>query len=463
MRNVSGLVITCPAVRKLASLLVVLAVPAAAHAESPSVASALDKDNPLDIFLTLDYEMSFKRALIRREGLGVADQPAPMDGELDYAQNTHVLTPRLQIGLYHDLELNVALPITISDSRTYSFASGVTAPGSSTIADGLLPMGGYDAGNPTGSLTGDDIFKGVERKGIDQLHIGLAWAPLSQKRDDTKPTWVVGGEFRLAIGKPMRFDRLNPGSEDGVGRGFHELRLYTVLGKQLTWGRVWTSAYWQTPLPGAGADATDAKPDTQFFDVGFGQDSIYPQQHGGISANLALLPYARPERGLAFAIQVGGSVDAHFQGRGYSEMWEIFAYAGDIRNNPDAPLRIDPNPTEANAFVSHPGVTTIENYLTWAGRITLRGELGPKVRLFAGFELSWDQAHRLSFDDAGNDRPACDGASTTSCETPNDDVVTPGTVEVNPLFAPLIDQPGHRYAIDDSLTYMVSFGAALMF
>ena len=41
---------------------------------------------------------------------------------------------------------------------------------------------------------------------------GFVWAPMNQRRDDTKPTWVLGVELRMAVGKIARFDRLRHAS-----------------------------------------------------------------------------------------------------------------------------------------------------------------------------------------------------------------------------------------------------------
>ena len=70
---------------------------------------------------------------------------------------------------------------------------------SSTIRDGLLTADGFDARDPGTPLpqSGDLVFRGRGRKGLDQLHFGLAVAPMNQRRDPTKPTWKLGGELRL--------------------------------------------------------------------------------------------------------------------------------------------------------------------------------------------------------------------------------------------------------------------------
>ena len=101
--------------------------------------------------------------------------------------------------------------------------------------------------------------------------------------------------------------------------------------------------------------------------------------------------------------------------------------------------------------ISHPGVSNVENYLTLAGRTGLDAHLGRWVRLDTGFELGWEQSHLISFADAG-----VDGSD-------DNDVVDPGTREVNPLHAPLIDLTGHRYRVDEGLDYVVSLGLRVLF
>ena len=46
---------------------------------------------------------------------------------------------------------------------------------------------------------------------------------------------------------------------------------------------------------------------------------------------------------------------------------------------------------------------------------------------------------------------------------PIDDMVTPGTNEVNPLHKQIIDVVGRRYLIDESTTITVLFSGTLLF
>ena len=466
------------------------AAPAVA-AEGTEIASAMDEDDPFDIFLTLDYTFEAKRAAIKREFAGLPgstiDGPMPIVKDLLYYRDRHTITPRLQIGLFHDLEINVAMPIVVSDFRYYNFdqrendcdftgddANCINESNSSTFRDGLLAVGdngnlGYDANDPTTNFSpgGERVFNGVNRAGLDQIHLGLGWAPLNQERDDTKPTWVVGGEVRLAVGKPMRFDRLNPSLEDSVGRGINEVRLQTSLSKRTPWAEPFVTFWWQSPLPMDGSsppgDAGD-KADTQFWNVGFGQDSVYPQQSAGTTFGFNGIPWQNPRQKQYVAIEVRGKAEAHFEGRGYSEMWEIFALGGSVAEDPSAPLQIDRDPTSTlDTPIAHPGVTSIENYLSFGGRLGLRGQMGDRAKFNASFELDYDQAHRVSWDDAGKELPTCTSGRTSGCEDENDTVVTPGSKEVNPLFSRTIDLPGRRYLVDESVTYVLMVSGTLMF
>jgi hypothetical protein len=460
-------------------------------AEGTELASAMDEDDPFDIFITVDYAFEAKRAAIKREFAGLpgssVDGPMPIVKDLLYYEDRHTITPRVQIGLFHDLELNLALPIVVSDSRHYDFdqrepncdfsgedANCIDETNSSTFRDGILGTGtngniGYDANDPgTNFAPGSTrVFNGVNRAGLDQIHLGVAWAPLNQERDDTKPTWAVAGELRLAIGAPMKFDRLNPGAEDSVGRGFNEVRLSTSLSKRTPWAEPFVTFFWQAPLPTDGSSpptTPKGSADTQFWNVGFGQDSVLPQQSAGTTFGFNGIPWQNPRQKQFLMIEVRGNVAAHFEGRGYSEMWEIFAYGGDVANDASAPLRVDRDPTSPDdAAISHPGVTTIENYLTFGGRLGVRGQMGDRAKFNASFELDYDQAHRVSWTDAGQELPQCSGASQAGCEVGNDNVVTPGTKEVNPLFTRVIDLPGRRYVVDESVTYVLMLSGTLMF
>ena len=159
--------------------------------------------------------------------------------------------------------------------------------------------------------------------------------------------------------------------------------------------------------------------------------------------------------------ELGGRITAHFEGRGYSEMWEAFALAGDRRIA--GPLVLDADPlTPGVQAVSHPGVSNLENYLETSARLAVRARFGARLS-FAGFgELIWKTDHVISFADAGVELPTCP-TGAPRCETDDNELVNPGTAEVNPLHARKIDLVGHRYRAEASRGYVLGLEARLAF
>jgi hypothetical protein len=108
-------------------------------------------------------------------------------------------------------------------------------------------------------------------------------------------------------------------------------------------------------------------------------------------------------------------------------------------------------------------VSNVENYLTLSARLALSASLGRHVQFLASFDYGWDQSHLISFADAGVDRPTCSAGETSGCEMDENDIVDPGSAEVNPFHVPAIDGAGHRYRVDGSRAYRAGIHALFMF
>src|SRR5688572_24762124 len=85
----------------------------------------MDEGDPFDLYVTVNYAFEARRAAMKREASGevtsLPDAPTPVVKDLLFKQNRHLLTPRVAVGVFHDLELSVALPIVLSDTRTMRF------------------------------------------------------------------------------------------------------------------------------------------------------------------------------------------------------------------------------------------------------------------------------------------------------------------------------------------------------
>jgi hypothetical protein len=370
----------------------------------------------------VDYQYEADKSEVVRERVGLPgtdpDGPLPIRKDLAFKQFRHTITPHVEIGLVHDAFLTAALPIVITQARELHL-DGIPRTDSSTLTDGIVPMGGYDARDPSTPPPGDLVFRGVSRHGLDQVHVGAGWAPMNQAKDDTKPTWKIGVEGRIAIGGVMKFDPANPKSNSAVGKGVHELRLWTSFDRRLGWAEPWCELFWQVPLA--------ATSDSLFQDPKFGSTNTMLSQQAGASFGLEVYAVDNVADQTRISFDLGARAIAHFEGRDYSEMWEPFALAG------SGLLQLDADPTTSGVqALNHPGISNIENYLETAARIALRAQLGPHVRFAALGDFIWKTDHVISFADAGVDRDASDK-------------IEPGTAEVNPLYNQQIDLVGHRY------------------
>lgn len=451
--------------------LLCVGAPSALAGPDSEVASSFDEDDPFDLHVFVDYEYQMRRANVKRELVGTRPveptDPVPVGIDLVFASSRHVIVPRVEMGIFHDFALTFGLPVVILDQRTLELDrrnepcdadSCVDRSSSSTILDGLLPPEGFDADDPTTNFPGDDpmIFRGADRKGLDQVHLGFVWAPMNQARDDTKPTWKLGAELRVSVGEIARFDAADPESETGISSGVHEVKLSTSMAKRVGWAEPYFEAWWIAPI--------GMKSDSPFQDPGFGSKSTGKQQMAGTQFGFEAIAVDRGPDRQRVSLDLSARFVGHFEGRNYSEMWEVFALAGDTERG--GPLVLDEDPLDPGMqAISHPGITNIENYLELGGRAALRADLGPTVHVAALAAFSRETTHVITFTDAGTDLPRCEGGQMPGddCEATGNEVVNPGTVEVNPLHVPLIDLVGHRYVSDSALNVMFGVEARVLF
>lgn len=445
---------------------------AAAGPDNNEVASAFSGDDRFYLKLTLDYRLDIRRSAIRREMAGrPGTDPTdaePLGRDLVFAGQRHYIVPRMELGLFRDFSLVMAMPYVLSDTRELEldqrdtpcvFGAGGTCidrASSSTLRDGIIPMEGYDAQNGGVGFAADDptVFRSPERSGLDQIHAGFTWAPMNQRRDDTKPTWVLGAEGRFAVGKIAAISRDDLDGSDGVGRGVHEVRLWTTVTRRMGWAQPSFEAWWMAPFA--------IRRESPFNSPGFGARNTDPSQEGGVRFDLDAYAVDQGDEGARLSLGIGGRVVSHFEGRAYTEMWEPFALAGESTSG--GPLVLDADPVASGTQpLDHPGITNIENYLELGAKVHGRIEVGKRLRITALAELGTETEHVITATDAGVDQPTCGGAVTSSCESDSNELVTPNTVEVNPLHVPRIDLIGHRYHADDVLTFVVGAQLQVVF
>jgi hypothetical protein len=415
------------------------------------------QEGDLNLCAGVDYRYEADSSDIMREHVGAGVDPTgpyPVQKDLKFKQFTHKLEPHLQFGIYHDVFLTASLPIVITQARELHLDNGVTRATSSTVQDGILPMQGFDGRDPSTPPPGDLMWRGVARSGLDTLNLGLGFAPMNQLHDDTKPTWKIGAEVKLAIGGVAKFDPTAPKANTSVGEGVTSLRVWTSFDRKLGWAQPWVDLWWEVPLA--------ANSSSLFQDPGFGATYVDKGQQAGASFGLQLYAVDDVPNNNRISVDLGTRLIAHFEGRGYSEMWEPFAFAGGATGS--GPLVLDADPTKMGVQpMSYPGISNIENYLETVARVAVRGKLGDHVSFAVLGDAIWKTDHVISFADAGVDLPTCTATLTTHCEVDNNDLVNPGTAEVNPLHKDIIDLVGHRYRSVHNFGFIIGIQGQVLF
>ena len=447
------------------------------------VATAIEEDKPVEAFLSVNYEYMARRAAIKREWeLNSTTNGYGTFKDLRYKQDRHTLRLRGEIGFLWDLSFHVEAPIVLSDQRSLGFDQGlggncvypqdvvdpkespscVNELNSATLRDGIVPgtfgalnsAHGFDAQHGGQMFQGGDptVFRGIRRAGLESLNLGVDWALLAQRKDDTKPTWVISAEFRLSLGTPMRFDRT---AYDATGKytgsnsvtdGVHYVKLGTTVSKRWSFVEPYASYYWIYPMV--------VRDSAGFKDYGAGQKGWKPQQHAGTQFGFELVPYENRKAYQKIVIDVRGIIEAHFQGRGYSEIWEMLA------GSPALDPQLQPSDANGNPLMKpngkglYPGITDIENYFTYGGQLGLTVRAGRFLKFRGFFGVQGAQKHIITFADAGKDLDNSGKVEQQGAQA---------AAEVNPIHRPLIDFVGRRYIVDETIIYSVMLQGEAVF
>ncbi|MDY0004295.1 MAG: hypothetical protein RBU30_23545 [Polyangia bacterium] len=384
---------------------------------------------------------------------------------------------------------------------------GVNANNSRFVQDGLvagLSGFGYDPTNNSvtvpsaysvnnGEAGPRSLWDGQSRSGLDQIHLGLHGLIMSQRRHDSYPDWRFGVEFRLSAGKVMDFERDAEGDPQGcdapsqgnwncrpalnkaVGKGVHEVRFYTTISKMM---KLWEGGgidtffhlWYQMPFAYRKSSFYASKYD---FSDSFGEESQSPTikapMKGGVSFGGEFVVWTDPARNHRVSIELMGMIEGHFEGRDYSQAYELLAGSPTLNLDcaHDYYDHFCANTRLRDRLFYYPGVSTVENFMRLGARIGLHAQITKYVKLSLLYALVHEQEHFLTMDDAGMDNPLGPARDSDGvCRSPVgcfDGVVNIGTTEQNPWHRPAIHQAGHRFRAQETLIHNVTIGLKLMF
>jgi hypothetical protein len=445
------------------------------------LASTLDAEGVVNADLRVGYQRTLRRGAVKREYVGQSMAEIPLIKELRFNQVRQILNLRSDLTLWKAFQVYLEFPIVLSDTRSFDFAQNNGDPcGSPPETSCVTPRNttlGRDGFLDTTQMSQNQVAVGgpaeppgglllPRRAGIDQMTIGIAGAPLSQQRDSTKPTWVIGFEARLAVGSPMEYDPARPSDNTSVGRGVHQYMWWTSVSRRYRYVDPWMTFFYLLP------DAKDSSLQQRTTFPLSGQERSGPPHRGGTEVGLEIIPYERLDRKHRVSVELSARLEGVFEGRDYSDIWELFANSKSLKGpcQPDSPTvrpgywgngtYCGPNDLE----LRYPGITSIENYTIFTGTLAVGAEITRFLRARVGVSLGHEEAHAITFGDAGRSGGAANGVPGTPCASVGGgSICTHDEQQVNPLYRPLIDSPGRRFRVADTTIFDVFVSAVGQF
>lgn len=475
-----------------------------------NVLDAFDDGDPFDISIGLGFGYFNKTATIKREttlsgpGFTTGLYTANSLQVAKYFEQTARLTPRVEVGLYKDIALYVALPIVLTNTRELKAPDGQTDP--SALEGGTLPDGSKER---LFTLP----FQAPERNGLENITVGLHFNFMNQFRDPSKPTWLFGVEGRFAVGTAMQPCNKNPaagqvqcaypgdrnrnGTADGsanfepdagafgnkrdagITRGTFGLEAHTYLSRRVKYVEPYGgfSALFEFPWDGTDIKLSDLK----------GSLVSLPPIVGTVVLGMMVHPWENREKRARLTIDFRFQGEYHSEGRDYSELYDALGSsdAPSLRNpnygrfmanpqfnngwctdnDPSTPCypRSVVDPTSGSVYFN--GAADVAAFGSYRGSTSISWQASEYVKFSLGFGLRYDQAHQISKDAPCNPSFRKEGAEVAGyCQAGN---ISTQNIEAtgipNPNYRPTINAIGRRFLVDDSVTWDLSLSAYAMF
>lgn len=485
-------------------------------AEITQVADAFDDDNPFDLHLSLGYEATWSSSVIRRE-TSIGQTPLATGGYTannlnvaEYKQTTSRLLTRADVGIYKDIALVLRVPIILSDDRQLQGTAGSEKQQSVVLAGA--------PGEQLFSLP----FKSPTRSGIEYLAVGIDAAFMNQYRDPTKPTWVFGFEGRFSVSEPMHACNSNPvalnqaggqvqcaypgdinrngksgefvdkdagalegqfnGSRPpGVSRGVTGLEVHSYLSRRIKYIEPYGGfrALFEFPNSSSDYGSTDLK----------GSLVNHPPLRGTILMGLNVMPWEIRDQFQRITLDFRFAGTYVSEGRDYSELFDALGSsdAPSIRSPNFAEYQKNPQcaSSQACAALSPPQSASVVNpqsqkvYFTGLTDVQQHGEYrlsteftwqaGEYIKFHLGGGYTIVQSHFLTFDQACNPDFSGDSDKAGPCRSDSNagGASSAGAASAtgipNPNFRRTINDPGHRFKVDNSSAYDAWINATVMF
>lgn len=314
-----------------------LAYPLSAQAaEITRIASSFEPDDPFGMFLSVGYVRDQSKAKIVREHH--QNNTVEEVSELRYLMVENRLDLQARIGLWQDLEFSYRLPVIFSKNQTWEFAAGTDASNSTIINNCLQADGELLDPNcpPPGGVGTRPIFEvpaASFRGGLGNMHFGLAYALFNEKRDPSKPMWILGVDYEAPTADLWDPTVLTAADNRGnVGDRVHKYTFYTSFSKRLGVADPYFRIHYTLPVKGPGWYSNCDNPDPSRMQApqNCGQDpwtrvetGIKPAHRGGVLFGSEFNAYEAPSQHQKVAIDLRALANYTSEGRYYNELTDV--------------------------------------------------------------------------------------------------------------------------------------------
>lgn len=419
--------------KRVGVLLVALCAVTAQAAEITRVASSFEDDDPFGMYLDFTFDRTLDKGKLVREWY--QDSRITDVTELWYTKYETKLGLDLHLGLFKDLELHVGVPIVFQQDRYWAFDGGTNADNTTLYRNCSDARGNLCStpGNGTGRLFDVGDPSASYRAGLGDFTVGLAWAPFVQKKDWSKPTWVLRFDWTIPTAA-----KLNPtiptssANRGNIGDRTHKYTFSTAVSKKLWFAepyfQLWYTLPWQGPNFYSNCDDPSDTRLGRAENCGVdrwtrAETGIKPPHQGGIVFGSELTVFEKPDAHQRVAFDLQGFFNYTSEGRYYSEVSDLL---GKLTYNSD--------------------------YGQVGGHIGFVGQAAEFVTLRAYASLAYNTERVLTNETIGKD---LDGNGTVD--------VTANPLEINPNYDNRVDRPGRRIRMEEQRIFKITVTATFNF
>ncbi|MCC6334357.1 MAG: hypothetical protein IT380_10265 [Myxococcales bacterium] len=419
--------------KRVGVLLLTVCAFTAQAAEVTRVASSFEDDDPFGMFLDFTFDRTQDSAKIVREWY--QDSKITDVTELRYNKFETKLAIDVALGLYKDLELHVGVPIIFQQDRYWSFAAGTDANNTTLYRNCSDARGNLctTPGQGTGHLFEVGDPSASYRSGLGDFQVGLGWAPFVQKKDWSKPTWVLRFDWTIPTAT-----KLNPsvpttsGSRGAIGDRLHKYTFSTAVSKRLWFAEPYVNIWYTLPWRGPNFYSNCDDPSDERLGRAENcggphwtreETGIRPAHTGGVVFGSELTVFEKAENHQRVAFDLRGFFSYTSEGRYYSEVSDLLGK-----------------------------LTYVSDYGQVGGQLGFVGQAAEFVTLRAYASLAYNTERVLTNENIGHD---IDGNGTVD--------VTANPSELNPNFDNRLDRPGRRLRVEEQSIFRITVTATFNF